>query len=95
VFTVIVTILNSFVCNLSKIYLFYRQVDKGWYLQTLDYHSVPTRDKLSPGTGSVIRKITVQSQPRQIVHETLSQKYPTPKKGWLCGSSGRVPTSQA
>jgi hypothetical protein len=24
-----------------------------------------------------IRKITVQSQPKQIVHETLSQKYPT------------------
>jgi hypothetical protein len=26
-----------------------------------------------------IRKITVQSQPGQIVHETLSQKYPTQK----------------
>jgi hypothetical protein len=28
-----------------------------------------------------IRRIMVQSQPRQIVPETLSQKYPTPKKG--------------
>jgi hypothetical protein len=28
-----------------------------------------------------IRRITVQSQPRQIVHETLSQKYPSQKKG--------------
>jgi hypothetical protein len=27
-----------------------------------------------------IRRILVQSQPRQIVHETLSQKYP-PQKG--------------
>jgi hypothetical protein len=32
-----------------------------------------------------IRRITVQSQPRQIVHETLSQKYSTPKRAdkWL------------
>jgi hypothetical protein len=32
-----------------------------------------------------IRRIKVQSQPRQIVHETLSQKYPThthTHKGW-------------
>jgi hypothetical protein len=29
-----------------------------------------------------IRRITVQSQPEQIVLKTLSQKYPTQKKGW-------------
>jgi hypothetical protein len=32
-----------------------------------------------------IRRIEVQSQLRQIVHETLSQKYPTHKKGWWSG----------
>jgi hypothetical protein len=30
-----------------------------------------------------IRRMAVQSQPRQIVHETLSQKYPTQKKTGL------------
>jgi hypothetical protein len=39
-----------------------------------------------------IREITVQSQPRQIVPETLSQKCPTQKKGWWSGSRGKVPT---
>jgi hypothetical protein len=34
-----------------------------------------------------IRRIAVQSQPGQIVHETLSWKNPT-KKGWWSGSSG-------
>jgi hypothetical protein len=29
-----------------------------------------------------IRRITVESKPRQIVHETLSQKIPSQKKGW-------------
>jgi hypothetical protein len=29
-----------------------------------------------------IRKIKVQSQPGQIVLETLYQKYPSQKKGW-------------
>jgi hypothetical protein len=29
-----------------------------------------------------IRRIVVQSQPRQIVFKTLSQKYQTKKKGW-------------
>jgi hypothetical protein len=33
-----------------------------------------------------IRGIAVQSQPGQIVHETLSQKNPSQKKGWWCGS---------
>jgi hypothetical protein len=34
-----------------------------------------------------IRRIKVQSQPGQIVHETLSQKYPSQKKkGWWSGS---------
>jgi hypothetical protein len=39
-----------------------------------------------------IRRIIVQSQPRQIVCETLSQKYPshTYKMGWWSGSSGRM-----
>jgi hypothetical protein len=32
-----------------------------------------------------IRRIAVQSQPRQIVRETLSQKYHH-KKGWWSGS---------
>jgi hypothetical protein len=30
-----------------------------------------------------IRRIMVQSQPRQIVHEALSQKYPRLEAGWL------------
>jgi hypothetical protein len=34
---------------------------------------------------AVIRRITVQSQPKQIVHETLSQKYLT-QKSWWSGS---------
>jgi hypothetical protein len=29
-----------------------------------------------------IRRITVQSQHRQIAHKTLSQKKPITKKGW-------------
>jgi hypothetical protein len=29
-----------------------------------------------------IRRIKVQSQPRQIIPETLSQKKPTQKPGW-------------
>jgi hypothetical protein len=37
----------------------------------------------SGGREAKIRKIVVQSQPRQIVHETLSRKYPSQKKG--CG----------
>jgi hypothetical protein len=32
----------------------------------------------------------VQSQLGQIVCETLSQKYPTQKKGWKSGSSDRA-----
>jgi hypothetical protein len=31
---------------------------------------------------AAIGRIEVQSQPRQIVHRILSQKYPTQKKGW-------------
>jgi hypothetical protein len=38
-----------------------------------------------------IRRITVQSQPGQIVPETLSGKIPNIKKqGWSNGSSGRL-----
>jgi hypothetical protein len=36
----------------------------------------------------------VQSQPMEIVHETLSQKYPTQKKGQQGDSSARVPPSK-
>jgi hypothetical protein len=36
-----------------------------------------------------IRRITVQSQPRQIVHETLSQEKLTTEKGWWSGSRYR------
>jgi hypothetical protein len=36
-----------------------------------------------------IGRIEVQSQPRQIVHETLSQKKSITKKGWLSGSKCR------
>jgi hypothetical protein len=36
-----------------------------------------------------IRRIAVQSQPGQIVRETLSQKYPSQKKGWWSGSRCR------
>jgi hypothetical protein len=32
------------------------------------------------GGRVAIRRITVQSQPRQIVHKTLSQKHPSQKK---------------
>jgi hypothetical protein len=35
---------------------------------------------------AVIRRITVQRQPEQIVLETLSRKKPIPKKGWWTGS---------
>jgi hypothetical protein len=34
-----------------------------------------------------IRRIAVQSQPGQIVQETLSQKKPFTQKGWWRGSS--------
>jgi hypothetical protein len=34
-----------------------------------------------------IRRVMVQSQPEQIVHETLSRKNPSQKKGWRSGSS--------
>jgi hypothetical protein len=36
-----------------------------------------------------IRTIVAQSQPRQIVHETLSWKKPNTKKGWCSGSRCR------
>jgi hypothetical protein len=36
-----------------------------------------------------IRGITVQIQPGQIVHETLSQKSSSQKKGWCHGSSNK------
>jgi hypothetical protein len=38
-----------------------------------------------------IRRIEVQSQPRQIVQETLSLKKSITKKGWRSSSSGRAP----
>jgi hypothetical protein len=39
---------------------------------------------------AVIRRIMVQSQPRQIVLQTLILKIAnTQKKGWLSGSSGK------
>jgi hypothetical protein len=31
-----------------------------------------------------------ESQPAQVVHETLSRKYPKGKKTWWINSSGRV-----
>jgi hypothetical protein len=42
-----------------------------------------------PTQEAEIRKIMVQSQPRQIVRETLSQKKPITKKGWESGSRCR------
>jgi hypothetical protein len=36
-----------------------------------------------------IRRNAIQSQPRQIVHEALSQKKPITKKGWWSGSRCR------
>jgi hypothetical protein len=33
-----------------------------------------------------MRRTTVQSQPKKIVHETLSRKKPITKNGWCCGS---------
>jgi hypothetical protein len=41
-----------------------------------------------------IRKSRVQSQPRQIVHKTLSQKYSTQKRVGEC-STGRAPAWKA
>jgi hypothetical protein len=38
-----------------------------------------------------IKRLIVQSQLRQIVLKTLSQKNPTQKKGWWSGSSGKAP----
>jgi hypothetical protein len=38
-----------------------------------------------------IRKIMFQSHPWEIVHKTLSQKYPSQKKGRRHGSNCRVP----
>jgi hypothetical protein len=40
--------------------------------------------------GAEIRKIVVQSQPKQIVWETLSQNKPSPKKVWGGGRTGGV-----
>jgi hypothetical protein len=39
------------------------------------------------------RRIAVQSQPAQIVCETLSRKKPIPKKDWRCGSRVRAPAN--
>jgi hypothetical protein len=36
-----------------------------------------------------IRRIVDWSQPGQIVHKTLSWKYPSQKKGWQSGSKWR------
>jgi hypothetical protein len=33
-------------------------------------------------TEAEFRRIAVQSQPRQIVHETISRENPSQKKGW-------------
>jgi hypothetical protein len=38
-----------------------------------------------------LKRISVLSQMRQKVHETLSQKLPNTKKGWQNDSSGRAP----
>jgi hypothetical protein len=38
-----------------------------------------------------IRRITILGQLKQIVHKTLSWKYPTQKKGWRSGLSDREP----
>jgi hypothetical protein len=37
-----------------------------------------------------IRKTEIQSQPRQIVHETLSQKNPSQKRSGVAQGEGRV-----
>jgi hypothetical protein len=42
-----------------------------------------------------IRRISVQSQLGQIVHETLSQKNPTQKKGWQSGSRCRLSSNRS
>jgi hypothetical protein len=42
-----------------------------------------------PTQEAEIRKISVGSQPRQIVRETLSQKNQSQKKGWWSGSRYR------
>jgi hypothetical protein len=40
-------------------------------------------------SGAEIRRIAVQSQPEQIVRETLSQKKPFTKKSWWSSSRCR------
>jgi hypothetical protein len=35
-----------------------------------------------------VRRVVVQSQPRKIVYDILSQKYPMQNRGWWSGSSG-------
>jgi hypothetical protein len=39
-----------------------------------------------------IRRIEVQSQSRQTVHKTLSQKYSSQKRFWCSGLSGKMPS---
>jgi hypothetical protein len=46
---------------------------------------VPVTQACNPQEAE-IRRFTVQSQPLQIVHKTLSQKYPSQKQGWWSGS---------
>jgi hypothetical protein len=38
-----------------------------------------------------VRRISVQGQPRQILHETPISKNNQSKMDWKCGSSGREP----
>jgi hypothetical protein len=40
---------------------------------------VPVAHTYNPSYSGEIRRITVQSQPGQMIHKTLSQKYPTQK----------------
>jgi hypothetical protein len=60
-----------------------------------EFHTFARCWWLTPGILVIqeakIGRITVQSQPRQIVHETLSQKKkkPSQKKGWWSGSRCR------
>jgi hypothetical protein len=60
--------------------------EPAWWLKPV----IPATQK------AAIRRITVKSQPSQIVHKTPSQKKKKKitKKGWWSGSSGRASSEQ-
>jgi hypothetical protein len=64
---------------LSQTPVLTKKIARGWWLMPI----ILVTQELE------IRRIAVSSQPREIVHETLSQKHPSRKKGWWSGSRCR------